>query len=638
LRLNDNQITALPENIGNLTNLTSLFLYSNQLTTLPKSIGDLTFLEDLLLSENHITALPENIGKLTNLRSLYLFSNSLTVLPISIGNLMYLEELVVSANQLITLPESIGNLINLKSLDIESNQLTALPESIGNLTILDDLYLERNQLISLPESIGNLSSLTYLNLSENQLSSLPESFGNLTNIDVLDVSGNQLSTLPAAFGISSLKFDYSEIETLPDTAGKNISSEYLRMYNSCSFNIFIKEQVKVMIDSVRLKTSELNNINDSLQYQSDSLKKLNQAIITGQKVLETNKIELEEVKIEKKEIKKENKILDSKNDTLQVIILIILIAVIGFIILFTKLRKKKNQLEATNKQLDEKKKQLEVSYQQLAGQKTELEEAYKKLKITQEELIQKEKDSFIANMVAGFAHDLRTPLSNIELNLDTLNAYSDLNKQFDNTIDTINFLQKQMHEQEELHTEIIESFIPIKDWVNGFQNVSRSQLEKEYTEFSLNGLFSELHQLNTMKLNANNILLNIKSEEDIYITSVKGLSSQIFQNIILNAIEHGFKGYVKKDKRIDVNITAEDEFVIVKINNNGRPIKEEDLNKIFDRYFSSVERVFRGEGLFLSKKNVETLYGSIEVSSDEKNGVMFTVTLPNNPPGIPEEE
>ncbi len=87
-------LSSLPDNIGNLINLTVLDFQHNELKTLPDSIGTLTNLTYLELYDNQLTTLPESIGNLTNLTVLYLGGNAFTILPDSIGNLNNLTELV----------------------------------------------------------------------------------------------------------------------------------------------------------------------------------------------------------------------------------------------------------------------------------------------------------------------------------------------------------------------------------------------------------------------------------------------------------------------------------------------------------------------------------------------------------------
>ena len=79
LNLSDNQITGeIPPEIGNLTNLTHLYLHSNSLTgSIPPEIGNLTNLTDLSLSFNSFMgSIPPEIGNLTNLTHLNLGFNS----------------------------------------------------------------------------------------------------------------------------------------------------------------------------------------------------------------------------------------------------------------------------------------------------------------------------------------------------------------------------------------------------------------------------------------------------------------------------------------------------------------------------------------------------------------------------------
>ena len=103
-----------------------------------------------------LTVLPEDIGNLTSLASLYMEWNYITVLPESFSALTNLFNLVISNNLLTSLPEDFGNLTNLFFLDLGYNQISSIPESIGDLPNIMYFWIFNNQLSQLPESICNL--------------------------------------------------------------------------------------------------------------------------------------------------------------------------------------------------------------------------------------------------------------------------------------------------------------------------------------------------------------------------------------------------------------------------------------------------------------------------------------------------
>ncbi|MCT7993897.1 COR domain-containing protein [Laspinema olomoucense] len=165
LDLSRKELTKLPPEIGQLSNLTELNLNSNQLSALPPEIGQLSNLTKLSLWSNQLSALPPEIGQLSNLTKLNLNSNQLSALPPEIGQLSNLTELHLHCNQLRAMPPEIGQLTNLRLLYLRSNQLRALPPEIGQLTNLGMLYLEGNPLTFPPEEIveqGTKAILTYL--------------------------------------------------------------------------------------------------------------------------------------------------------------------------------------------------------------------------------------------------------------------------------------------------------------------------------------------------------------------------------------------------------------------------------------------------------------------------------------------
>ena len=221
LNLQFNQLTSLPESIGQLQQLSHLDLQSNQLTSLPESIGQLQQLSHLDLQSNQLTSLPESIGQLQQLSHLYIGRNKLTSLPESFGHLQELQTLDLGFNRLTSLSWSLGNLQKLYSLYLENNQLTSLPETLGHLQQLRDLFLASNQLTAIPEPLCKLQKLANLNLDSNQLTSLPETLSNLQGLEGLDLSFNQLTKLPDTLSnlqqLGSLKVTSNQLIALPDS-------------------------------------------------------------------------------------------------------------------------------------------------------------------------------------------------------------------------------------------------------------------------------------------------------------------------------------------------------------------------------------------------------------------------------------
>ncbi|MBE8999850.1 leucine-rich repeat domain-containing protein [Nostoc sp. LEGE 12447] len=81
LDLSGKGLITLPSEIGQLTNLQTLYLNNNQLSSLPSEIGQLTNLQTLYLNNNQLSSLPSEIGQLTNLQSLDLSTNPLESPP-----------------------------------------------------------------------------------------------------------------------------------------------------------------------------------------------------------------------------------------------------------------------------------------------------------------------------------------------------------------------------------------------------------------------------------------------------------------------------------------------------------------------------------------------------------------------------
>ncbi|RKZ82016.1 MAG: hypothetical protein DRR19_21340 [Candidatus Parabeggiatoa sp. nov. 1] len=199
-------IGPVPDSLGDLTRLRSLSLSKNPIGgTLPTFLGGLTKLKTLSMHNNELTGSLQPLENLSNLQTLWLYNNDLSGTLDVLSNFPVLAETSVSYNDFSgTIPEGLGDLSHLVSFSAHHNDLTgAIPESLGNLSNLEKLALNSNELSdSIPESLGNLNSLKVLSLHYNELSgSIPNSLGNLSSLQELWLYKNQLSgTIPDELG------------------------------------------------------------------------------------------------------------------------------------------------------------------------------------------------------------------------------------------------------------------------------------------------------------------------------------------------------------------------------------------------------------------------------------------------------
>ncbi|XP_070452687.1 E3 ubiquitin-protein ligase LRSAM1 isoform X4 [Equus przewalskii] len=105
------------------------------------------------LHDNQLTALPDDIGQLTSLQVLNVERNQLTYLPRSIGNLAQLQTLNVKDNKLKELPDTLGELRSLRTLDISENEIQRLPQMLAHVRTLETLSLDASSMVYPPQEV-----------------------------------------------------------------------------------------------------------------------------------------------------------------------------------------------------------------------------------------------------------------------------------------------------------------------------------------------------------------------------------------------------------------------------------------------------------------------------------------------------
>lgn len=214
------QAETLPEEIWNLEKLKKLKLDQCEVSTIPNSIKNLTNLEYLNLSCKIKTLTPE-ISKLKNLKVLNLkrsyLLKKITNLPKSLNHL-------VLSNENLNINEEIFCLPNLKKLEIENTPIKKIPDEIRNCKNLYHLSIYSCvKHFELSPEIGNLSNLDYLELAGKGISDINFEFTNLKNLRELRISDTSIRNIPDSicecFKLRELVINDSPLEELPVNIG-----------------------------------------------------------------------------------------------------------------------------------------------------------------------------------------------------------------------------------------------------------------------------------------------------------------------------------------------------------------------------------------------------------------------------------
>ncbi|CDQ77584.1 unnamed protein product [Oncorhynchus mykiss] len=143
----------------------------NQLSTLPSPVCSLP-LKVLIACNNKLVSLPEELGQLLQLTELDVSCNEIQTLPPQVGRLDSLRDLNIRRNHLARLPPELSEL-PLVRLDFSCNKVISIPVCYRNLRHLQSIVLDNNPLQNPPAQIcikGMIHIFKYLN---NEASKTP---------------------------------------------------------------------------------------------------------------------------------------------------------------------------------------------------------------------------------------------------------------------------------------------------------------------------------------------------------------------------------------------------------------------------------------------------------------------------------
>ncbi len=287
---------------------------------------------------------------------------------------------------------------------------------------------------------------------------------------------------------------------------------------------------------------------------------------------------------------------------------------LGIIILLSRQKKdlseERNILESISAQLGNAIIQASL-FRQINEQKNELQNTLKELQETQLQLIHSEKMASLGQLIAGVAHEINTPLGSIKSNNGIITK---LVKQIDDTE-----LAELFAETTRIDKVAIDRISNLVVSLKKFVRLDEEQLQKADINKELDLTLEIIYHETKNKAEI------IKEYSELpMIKCYPNMLNQVFMNILMNACQA-----IENKGKITISTEIDNDNLVVKIKDNGKGIKKENLNKIFDAGFTTKSvGVGTGLGLAISSKIIAKHNGTIRVLSEENKGTEFIITIP----------
>ena len=248
-----------------------------------------------------------------------------------------------------------------------------------------------------------------------------------------------------------------------------------------------------------------------------------------------------------------------------------------------------------------------------------LQEQMLELKRSQALIGRMEKFSFLGNLAARLAHEIKNPMTAIGTFMQMLpQKYDDLEFRRD------------------FHKIALEETVRVNNLITELLNlVNPKESHFEYSD--LHDLINKMILLISPQSNAKKVEVIRQFDPAIHLVWMDPEKmKQVILNMLANAVD--FTPERGKIELVTKNCTDKGrlDFVQIEIKDNGPGIPPAHIDKVFDPYFTTKHKSTihsgTGLGLFIAHQNMQDHDGIIEVKSNQDEGTIFTLKLPKTPP------
>ena len=249
-------------------------------------------------------------------------------------------------------------------------------------------------------------------------------------------------------------------------------------------------------------------------------------------------------------------------------------------------------------------------YQELKTFSQQMEEKIQKttadLKKTEAQLIRSEKLAALGQLAAGIAHEIRNPLTSINI---LIHSMAENLPSGDSHKEDLKVIEEEIHRM----NEILDQFLR-------FAKPATPLLEKA----DVSSIFEETLQLLRPHIEKQIIVVEKEFQSLPIILMDREQMKQVFLNLLLNAIQAMPGG---GHLTLRGQNSEDGQWIHISIQDSGIGISSENINKLFDPFFSTKEGGI-GLGLSITHRIIDQHHGKIEVESAPGKGTLFTIWLP----------
>ena len=215
----------------------------------------------------------------------------------------------------------------------------------------------------------------------------------------------------------------------------------------------------------------------------------------------------------------------------------------------------------------------------------------------------------LGTLAGGLAHEIKNPLSTVQLNLQILSE--DLDPQAANQERIRNRLATINRETTRLR-EILDDFLRYAGRMElSFEPMDVSRALEDLVDF-----FAPQASLTKVKLRLN------PPAGALMVPADSRLVKQTLLNLMLNAVQAMPEG-----GELILGARADGRYVLIEVIDTGTGMSAETASQIFDAYFTT-KRGGTGLGLAMARRVIEAHDGRIGVESEEGKGSRFWIRLP----------